>query len=114
MNYDRLLQLGGIDREVPPIPPYISKEGLQQEISALDVSKVEKVDENQLFSDTVPAEQKKEAALLQILMLEQMYGYTTSTIENPEYESLILDSEDRIIAGKRVDGKIELFGTVYE
>lgn len=30
MNYDRLLQLGGIDREVPPIPPYISKEELKK------------------------------------------------------------------------------------
>ena len=30
MNYDRLLQLGGIDREVPPIPGYISKEELKQ------------------------------------------------------------------------------------
>lgn len=32
MNYDRLLQLGGIDREVPPIPGYITKEQLQSEI----------------------------------------------------------------------------------
>ena len=30
MNYDRLLQLGGIDREVPPIPGYISKEELKE------------------------------------------------------------------------------------
>lgn len=30
MNYDRLLQLGGIDREVPPIPQYISKEELKK------------------------------------------------------------------------------------
>jgi hypothetical protein len=34
MNYDRLLQLGGIDREVPPIPGYITKEELQKEIDA--------------------------------------------------------------------------------
>jgi len=32
MNYDRLLQLGGIERDVPPIPGYISKEELQKEI----------------------------------------------------------------------------------
>ena len=32
MNYDRLLQLGGIDREVPPVPGYITKEQLQGEI----------------------------------------------------------------------------------
>ena len=30
MRYDRLLQLGGIDREVPPIPQYISKEELKE------------------------------------------------------------------------------------
>ena len=36
MNYDRLLQLGGIDREVPPIPGYISKEHLQDEIADIN------------------------------------------------------------------------------
>ena len=36
MNYDRLLQLGGIDREVPPIQPYISKEQLQGEIDGIN------------------------------------------------------------------------------
>ena len=35
MNYDRLLQLGGIDREVPPIPRYISKQDLQNQIDDL-------------------------------------------------------------------------------
>ncbi len=35
MNYDRLLQLGGIDREVPPIPGYITKEQLQGEIDGI-------------------------------------------------------------------------------
>lgn len=30
MNYDRLLQLGGIDRPVPPVPGYISKEELKE------------------------------------------------------------------------------------
>jgi hypothetical protein len=39
MNYDRLLQLGGIDREVPPIPQYISKDDLQKEIDDLKTSK---------------------------------------------------------------------------
>ena len=36
MRYDRLLQLGGIDREVPPVPRYISNEELQEEIDALN------------------------------------------------------------------------------
>lgn len=35
MNYDRLLQLGGIDRDVPPIPQYISKQDLQNQIDNL-------------------------------------------------------------------------------
>lgn len=35
MRYDRLLQLGGIDREVPPIPGYITKEQLQGEIDGI-------------------------------------------------------------------------------
>lgn len=36
MNYDRLLQLGGVDRVVPPIPGYITKEQLQGEIDGID------------------------------------------------------------------------------
>lgn len=36
MRYDRLLQLGGIDRVVPPIPGYITKEELKQEISVIN------------------------------------------------------------------------------
>ena len=49
MNYDRLLQLGGIDREVPPIPGYITKEQLQGEIDGINVLIPEEAsDENQL------------------------------------------------------------------
>ena len=49
MNYDRLLQLGGIDREVPPIPGYISKEELQREIYGINTLIPEEAsDENQL------------------------------------------------------------------
>ncbi len=49
MNYDRLLQLGGIDREVPPIPGYITKEQLQREIDGIGVLIPEEAsDENQL------------------------------------------------------------------
>ena len=36
MNYDRLLQLGGIDREVPPIPGYITKEELKRDIENIN------------------------------------------------------------------------------
>ena len=45
MNYDRLLQLGGIDRVVPPIPGYITKEQLQGEID--DINKRLDGDERQ-------------------------------------------------------------------
>ena len=49
MNYDRLLQLGGIDREVPPIPGYITKEQLQGEIEGIGVLIPEEAtEENQL------------------------------------------------------------------
>lgn len=49
MNYDRLLQLGGIDREVPPIPGYITKEHLQGEIDVISaVIPEEASDTNQL------------------------------------------------------------------
>jgi hypothetical protein len=49
MNYDRLLQLGGIDRDVPPIPKYISKEELKESIDDIN-SKIpeEATSENQL------------------------------------------------------------------
>lgn len=43
MNYDRLLQLGGIDREAPPIPGYITKEELKEEIDDLKSSKQDKL-----------------------------------------------------------------------
>lgn len=36
MNYDRLLQLGGIDREVPPIPGYITKDELKKDIDDIN------------------------------------------------------------------------------
>ena len=87
---------------------------LYQSFNGLADSSMENVLEDQLFSNTVPVEQQKQAALMQVLMLEQMYGYTSTTSTDPEYESVILDSEDRIIAGKKVNGKIELFGVEYD
>jgi hypothetical protein len=49
MNYDRLLQLGGIDREVPPVPGYITKEQLQGEIDGIKaLIPDEASDDNQL------------------------------------------------------------------
>lgn len=80
-----------------------------------DISgKVNTVDAEALFAGTITAEQKKQAALQQVVLLEQMYGYEVSTSENPEYTHVIVDSEDRIIAGKKVNGNIVLFGTEYE
>ena len=73
----------------------------------------ESVDENLLFTNRISTDQKKQAALQQVLMLELMYGYTTSTVENPEFESVIVDSEDKIIARKKVNGDTILFGMVY-
>ena len=46
MNYDRLLQLGGIDRDVPPIPQYISKQDLQNQIDNLSEWKDEQESPN--------------------------------------------------------------------
>lgn len=49
MNYDRLLQLGGIDRQVPPIPGYISKQELKDGIDAINAKiPTEASEENQL------------------------------------------------------------------
>lgn len=49
MNYDRLLQLGGINREVPPVPGYITKEQLQGEIDGIKaLIPDEASDDNQL------------------------------------------------------------------
>lgn len=49
MNYDRLLQLGGIDREVPPIPGYITKEELKKDIEDINAKiPAEASEENQL------------------------------------------------------------------
>ena len=71
------------------------------------------VDADALFANTIPTEQKMQAALQAVLQLEQMYGYTSTTSTNPEYTYVILDSSDKILAGKKVNGDIELFGTVY-
>lgn len=71
------------------------------------------VDPDKLFDNTISVEQKKQAALMQVLMLEQMYGYTTTTIDSPEYTALILDAEDKILAGKKVNGTLVLFGVEY-
>lgn len=51
MNYDRLLQLGGIDREVPPIPGYITKEQLQGEIDGIGVLIPEEASEDNQLAD---------------------------------------------------------------
>ena len=86
---------------------------MQKEIESLDATKLGIVDESLLFSSDISLEQKKQVSIMQILMLEQMYGYTTDTIENPEYDSVIIDSEEKIVAGNRRSGEVELFGVVY-
>ena len=51
MNYDRLLQLGGIDRDVPPIPGYITKEQLQGEINGIGALIPEEATEDNQLAD---------------------------------------------------------------
>ena len=75
---------------------------------------LEAVNEDTLFTNSISTEQKKQAALMQVLMLEQMYGYTTEVSSNPEYEYVIVDTDSVIIAGKKVNGKIVLFGVEYD
>lgn len=59
MNYDRLLQLGGIDREVPPIPGYITKEELKDGIDDInskipeEASDTNKLTDNQYVNEKV-------------------------------------------------------------
>ena len=51
MNYDRLLQLGGIDREVPPIPGYITKEELKDGIDDINTKIPEEASEENQLAD---------------------------------------------------------------
>lgn len=51
MNYDRLLQLGGIDREVPPVPGYITKEQLQGEIDGIKALIPDEASDNNQLAD---------------------------------------------------------------
>ena len=43
-GYSRLLQLGGIEREITPVPGYISKEQLQEEIDGIKAKLVTQYD----------------------------------------------------------------------
>lgn len=58
MNYDRLLQLGGIDREVPPIPGYITKEQLQGEIDGIGAMIPEEASDTNQLADKQYVNQK--------------------------------------------------------
>ena len=108
-SFNSLFQKEHLIQAVQYISQYISdwKNESDGEFSQLFV------DEDALFTNTISTEQKKQAALMQVLMLEQMYGYTSSTSENPEYTYVIMDSEDKILAGKKVDGTLVLFGEEY-
>lgn len=106
MNYDRLLQLGGIDREVPPIPGYISKEELKEDIDGINGKIPEEAStENQLadkeYVDEESAFQKNISAIMS-LAVDPNAGVTTVTT-NPEWKLVYTDSEDRILLGKRQD-----------
>lgn len=76
-------------------------------------TKLDNVNADSLFDNNISTEQQKQAALQALLQLEQMYGYTSTTSTNPEYTKVILDSEGRILGGKKVNGDLELFGVVY-
>ena len=41
-----------------------------------------------------------------IMMIALNYGYDASTATNPEWKYIILDSEDRILAGVKVDNTV--------
>lgn len=43
--------------------------------------------------------------MIQIISLITQYGYDVSTIQNqPEWKYVVLDSNDKILAGVKVDG----------
>ena len=44
--------------------------------------------------------------VIQIQCYMARYGYETSETTNPEFEFLIIDSENKILAGKRIDGSV--------
>jgi hypothetical protein len=44
--------------------------------------------------------------ILQVISYMNYYEFTSSLIQSPEWEFVITDSDDRILAGKRVDGSI--------
>lgn len=44
--------------------------------------------------------------IIQLMSMMQAYGADSSTIENPEWTYVIVDSSDHILAGKRTDGGV--------
>lgn len=41
-----------------------------------------------------------------VLPLALQYGYTTSEIDSPEFKKVLLDQNDRVIAGLRTDNSV--------
>jgi hypothetical protein len=47
--------------------------------------------------------------MIQIISLITQYGYDVSTIQNhPEWKYVVLDSNDKVLAGIRVDGSAHM------
>lgn len=81
-GYDRLLQLSGVDREVPPIPQYISKESLKEGIDNIN--------------SKIPAEASAENQLADknLIVYKDVYigvdaAYTDIVNENYHHDSIV-------------------------
>ena len=86
MNYDRLLQLGGIDSEVPPVTGYISKEELKE------------------WQD----DQEKEIPDGQIKGIKEVEDFLEGTSDSQKYKDLSELVGDKVCVGMESDedGKI--------
>ena len=44
--------------------------------------------------------------VIQLMSLIQAYGADSSTIENPEWSYVVIDSSSKVLAGKHTDGGV--------
>ena len=42
--------------------------------------------------------------IIKLMTLMSYYGYDSSTYSNPEWQTVVIDSSDHVLAGWRVDG----------
>ena len=70
-------------------------------------------DADTLLTNQLSENQEKTIAINSVASLMVTYGYTATTTQNPEYTSVIVDSEDKILMGRKVDGTLEIFGKEY-